>query len=423
MNKKYFKKIIAFVLAVNASFAFAQFTLFNSSNSGLTDNFCWFVNQNPSGDVWVGTQNNGAYKLSGTTWSNYTTFNSGIGGNYVTPVAFEGTTTTWFGSNGVGGGVSKNVNGVWTTYKTSNSGLPNNDVLAIVIDAQNNKWFGTRGGLAKFDGVNWTVYTSSNSGLPYNVIYSLEKDNAGNIWIGTPFNGLTKFNGSTWFTYTSFNSGLPDNDVYSLKYNIVTNSLWVGTFGGVTVLSNLNTWTTYNTGTVGFPLSNYIRGITHSYVTNKTYIATGGGGIGVFSNGSWGKFTTSNSNLPSNMIWSICNSASGDIWASTWGGGIVTTTKFFNTNVNELAIKEINISCYPNPVSTELTFKFNAEVNESGKISIYDSQGKWINTFNLNNTASNDSTYVVDIRTLAKGAYIFTFETKGSRKTGKFIVE
>ncbi len=346
--------LTSLLLAIFSAFnvSKAQFTIYNSSNSGLTDNYCWYVNESSNGDVWVSGANNGAFKKSGAIWQNYT--NSNIGGNYCTAIAFDSSGNTWIGTDDFGG-VAKFDGTNWTQYNMSNSGLPNNQVLCIVADNEK-VWIGTRNGLARYNGSSWTIYNTNNSAIPSNVIYSLAKDTLGNIWVGTPYNGAAKFNGTTWTTYATFNSGLPDNDVYSIKYNKLDNSMWFGTAYGIGVLKN-GIWSTYNTNnTIGFP-GNYVRGILHSELTGKTYLASGNGGIGEFNGTTWKTYNSSNSNLPINSVWTINSAQNGNVWASLFGGGVV---QFSDSIQGQDSCKRVVFS---NDFSSNTGWNFNTTSN------------------------------------------------------------
>lgn len=305
--------------------SFSQWTSYNTSNSGLMDNYCWYIAADPKGDIWVSTQYSGANKLTDSTWINYTTSNSSIGGNFVCPVNFDKKGNTWIGSNG--GGLSKFDGSNWTVYNTSNSGLPSNIVYRIEFDASGNVWVGTKlGGLAKFNDTVWTVYNTSNSGMVSNDVNALTFDKNGNIWVGTRFGGLTKFDGnSSWTNYNTLNSPIPNDSVYFLKYIYQTDILWVGTVGGLATLSD-STWAIYTTTNSGLP-HNYIRSIAYSY-NGEAWIATGGGGVARLVDTTWTVYNTSNSNLPSNMVWSVATDIREKVWVATWGGGIASINPF-----------------------------------------------------------------------------------------------
>lgn len=409
---------LIFTLLLSVKYYYGQFTIYNTQNSGLTDNNCWFVNQQPGGDVWVGTQTKGAFKFNGTLWTSYTPTNSGIPSNFITPIIFENT-SVWLGSYSGSGGLSMFSNNTWSLYNTFNSGIPGNDIMSITIDNIGNKWIGTRyNGISKFNGAIWTNYNTSNSGLPSNQIYAIESDNLGNIWIGTALNGLVKFDGTNWIHYTNSNSPLLNNSIYCLKFNHFTSKLWIGTYGGINTLDNTNQWVTYNTSTPGFP-DNYIRGITHFPNTSLTFIATGYGGIGRFNANNWTTFNTGNSNLPSNKIWSINFNSLGEIWASTWGAGIVKLKNVL-TDIPEQdnSIPDASIITYPNPCATTFYVKaINLPVSALTEIRIYGIHGGIVLKQDLS------SSLQVNVSDLPCGFYVYTIHSSEHvLKTGKLTV-
>jgi ligand-binding sensor domain-containing protein len=80
-------------------------------------------------------------KFDGVNWTVYNTSNSGLPNNDVWAIAIDGQGNKWIGTDG--GGLAKFDGVNWTVYNTSNSGLPYNRVYAIAIDGQGNKWIGT----------------------------------------------------------------------------------------------------------------------------------------------------------------------------------------------------------------------------------------------------------------------------------------
>jgi len=133
-------------------------------------------------------------------WTVYNTANSGLPYNGVTALAIDAQGIIWVGTGRwyafEGGGLAKFDGENWTVYNTSNSELPNNDHVGLSIDPHGNIWSGTESGLSKFDGENWTVYKTHNSGLPYNQTGAPAFDAEGNAWIGTFGGGLAKFDGA-----------------------------------------------------------------------------------------------------------------------------------------------------------------------------------------------------------------------------------
>ncbi|MCD4735138.1 MAG: T9SS type A sorting domain-containing protein, partial [Bacteroidales bacterium] len=176
----------------------------------------------------------GLAQFDGINWTIYNTTNSGLPDNGVMSIAIDGNGNKWIGTSN--GGLAKFDGINWTIYNTTNSGLPNNHVLSIVNDGNGYKWIGTYAGLTKFDGVNWTTHNTSNSGLPDNVVNSIEIDESGNKWIGTNNGGLAKYDESSWTTYNKANSGLPSNYIESIAMDINEN-IWLVTDAGLVVFN------------------------------------------------------------------------------------------------------------------------------------------------------------------------------------------
>jgi sugar lactone lactonase YvrE len=148
----------------------------------LPSNYVNAIAIDGQGNKWIGTWDGGLAKFDGVNWTVYNTSNSGLPDNYVFAIAIDGQGNKWIGTNS---GLVKFDGVNWSLYNTSNSKLPSNFVYAIAIDEQGNKWIGTNRGLTKFDGANWTIYNTSNSKLPSNNILGLFIDRQGNKWIST----------------------------------------------------------------------------------------------------------------------------------------------------------------------------------------------------------------------------------------------
>jgi ligand-binding sensor domain-containing protein len=107
-----------------------------------------------SGNKWIGTVF-GLAKHDGQTpeetgWTVYNTSNSGLLNNYVTSIAIDANGNKWIGTDG--GGLARYDGQTWTVYNSSNSGLTDNRIVTIAIDASGNKWIGTwEGGVFVFN--------------------------------------------------------------------------------------------------------------------------------------------------------------------------------------------------------------------------------------------------------------------------------
>jgi ligand-binding sensor domain-containing protein len=170
----------------------------------------------------------GIVKLHDTTWTTYNSTNSGLPDNYIRCIVIDSAQTKWIGTSG---GVAKLHDTVWTVYDINNSGMVNDNVNALAIDQAGNIWIGTNLGIAKFDGLNWTIYKTYNSGLPDNSVYALAVDHNNNLWIGT-YSGLAMFDGTNWAVYDTSNSALPADIIITIVVDN-NNDLWIGTYQGL----------------------------------------------------------------------------------------------------------------------------------------------------------------------------------------------
>lgn len=78
------------------------------------------------------------------------------------------------------------------------------------------------------------------------------------------------------------------------------------------------TWTTYSTSNSGLA-SNNVYSIVIDALGNK-WFGTHGGGVSKFDNTTWTTYNTSNSGLANNYVWTIAIDASGSKWFGTSGG-------------------------------------------------------------------------------------------------------
>ncbi len=156
-----------------------EFTLFSFSPDELapfSEDQIMSVTQDSSDNLWVGTFDNGLFKINKTLTS---------------AVHYE-------------------------NKADALTSLSNNSILAIHQDASGTIWVGTiGGGLNRYntDKDTFTRFTEQN-GLPNDVIYGILEDDDGNLWLSTNF-GLSRFNPST----QSFRNYTTDDGLQSNEFN------------------------------------------------------------------------------------------------------------------------------------------------------------------------------------------------------------
>lgn len=179
--------------------------VFRKDNSELETNYILCLFKDSKGNVWIGTNQNGIYKIK---WRN----------DY--EVEF-------------------------VPVKPQNFDISSTSVHFITEDMEASLWIGTGGkGLWKYDPELNTIkaYNTAKDGSgpnhPY--IFSILQDSYNNFWLGTPTGGLNLFDAKTErFLYFQNDP----EDLFSLSNDIIlslfedqNSNLWIGTVGGLNKL-------------------------------------------------------------------------------------------------------------------------------------------------------------------------------------------
>jgi ligand-binding sensor domain-containing protein len=93
----------------------------------------------------------------------YNTSNSGLPDNWVLSIAIDSSENKWIGTQY---GLVAFDGSNWTVYSPSNSGLNNSWAKYIVIDTKGNKWIGTQYGLSVYKGNVISIVDKKNNVLP-----------------------------------------------------------------------------------------------------------------------------------------------------------------------------------------------------------------------------------------------------------------
>ncbi|HEX7986765.1 MAG TPA: two-component regulator propeller domain-containing protein, partial [Duganella sp.] len=117
------------------------------------------------------------------------------------------------------------------------SGLGNLVATDLAQDSDGFLWVGTQGGLSRWDGYrfrNYTTIVGDPHSLPDNFIVALHRDRRGFLWVGTMNGGLARYRPESddFVTYNSKNSQLSAGGVRSIAGDDA-DGLWIGTDGGL----------------------------------------------------------------------------------------------------------------------------------------------------------------------------------------------
>ena len=238
----------------------------------------------------------------------------------------------------------------WVNYTNYNS-------VYDIINQPDVLWIATHGGLVKFikQSEKLEYYNRANSGIPDNLVNSLTIDTAGNVWTGTQRYGIGKFDGNNFTVFNTINSGLPHDQWNNALAADKQGSIWVGSLRYLSKFDGLN-WSVYETGD---PLSSYVSlhdikfgnqatvwigatwglgkfqedsliqgyaGITEevyciAFDKNETlWLGTVGSGLIKLDGMNSTVYDTTNSDIPSNIVYSAKFDSKNIIWLATAKG-------------------------------------------------------------------------------------------------------
>ncbi len=207
-------------------------TTYNTSNSNIPSNGVkdLFVDNNNS--LWLLC--NGITKFTGTSFINYMVNPNPSQGHYFNTLYVKNNIVYAVG-NGVGLIKYNTTNNTFTQYTTTNSNIPGDFFSTLAMDQNGKLWMGgywSWKGVATFDG---TTFTGTN---PFSSMYtwvyynqSIAVDQSNNVWVSTRSQGLYKFDGISW---TPVAANLPQDGCAGFVYADQSNRIWYGeVFSGI----------------------------------------------------------------------------------------------------------------------------------------------------------------------------------------------
>jgi signal transduction histidine kinase/ligand-binding sensor domain-containing protein len=258
------------------------------------------------GTIWIGTSA-GVVAWRNGKLSPVINAENGLRTQSVLALAEDGEGAIWVGTRG--GGVSVIRNG---TAEPALEQLGSAAVYAIHSDRAGTLWFGSNEGLHVLrNGV-----LTGEPLLAGEQVITILRDSDGSVWAGTYSNGLHRIAGNRVDRYAT-TQGLLNNSVRSL-FEDAEKNLWVGTNGGVEVLSRGK-----------FIPFGKQEGLSDSYTRSTFEDRDGNIWIGTASgvvrlSGRERVIFTKKDGLPNDYVWSVAQSGDGTMWM----GSPVGLTRF-----------------------------------------------------------------------------------------------
>ena len=224
------------------------------------------------------------------------------------------------------------------TYYSTSDGLAHYDVNRIVRDSRGFLWFCTRDGLSRFDGrefVNWGV----DDGLPVGDVNDLLETPDGLFWIATD-GGLVRFDpngtkrrkeGGRAGATGMFTTYIPSEDPRTARVSALqrdsSGALWVGTAGGLFRTTASGDDHSFTALDLNIPDVLQARAI-GSLLADRLGALWIGANARLYRRARDGTFDVfgEEDGIPPQSISSMLEDASGTIWLTPMGGGLVHLT-------------------------------------------------------------------------------------------------
>ncbi len=252
-------------------------------------------------DVWLLTQGNGLYRLSGDK-TDYYNLRSGLVDNTVTCIFEDEEGNIWIGTDS---GVSMYGKVIFEAL-TVESGFPNNHVLCVATDSFGNVWCGpNNSGLARINGEQLEFFLKGNSSRS---VVSIAPASNGLI-LGSMGAGIGCFSNGRII----FDEKKTDEDVYDIL-TVNDNDYWAASSRGLIHVRGSDI--KYYTVADGLP-DDYIFFLARD-AKGRIWCTTSAG-LSIFDGERFTNYTVANG-LPSDACTDIAIDKYGDVWVGTENG-------------------------------------------------------------------------------------------------------
>ena len=341
----------AMVMPEPNSLAFKSSSILNSLPSKDVQS----VYQDRDGYIWISTRN-GLFQYDGYS---ITTYKSNLyrpdllTNNNIYCVAEDAQHRLWIGTYSGLNVLDKQTGQIRKIDDPEINGI---GISQILVTSDNRILFATEGGLLEYleDNNRFLAFNQDNTGgvFPKTTVKSLFEDDRGDIWIGTWSQGLFRYEKRTgkYRKYPQMNSGNSAHVVFQDSHK----NIWVGTWGaGLHLLHDAynpekTTWTTFThdenrSGTIS---DNLIYAISEDLNTNSLWVGTRSG-LSIlslrdmemlhwsFENCYSGE---SENSITSSEVASLLRDRQGIMWVGMIGGGVnMANTRKAKFNLDRLS--------------------------------------------------------------------------------------
>jgi ligand-binding sensor domain-containing protein/AAA+ ATPase superfamily predicted ATPase len=301
------------------------FETFDSSD-GLVPGITKDIYQDHKGDLWIATSE-GLSRYNGRQFQNFTT-KEFFAGAEVNAIAGDDEGNLWIGTdNGLMRYDGKTFQDFNEQAGLTGQVTGENRVYSIFKDSRGYLWLSTAQGILRYDGEQFSRIGPKEIAPSTTPAQLIAEDRTGNLWFGTGSNGVFKYDGKRFQQFTTEWDGLIANTIIAV-YADTKGNLWFGSWDGVSRYDG----TRFHTlraksrgGRVEFSMTS-VRAILED--SSGHFWFTGHEGLCEYDGEQFYLYTVKDG-LPRNWTNTLLEDHEGNLWAGTWGAGIVRLERNF----------------------------------------------------------------------------------------------
>jgi PAS domain S-box-containing protein len=277
-----------------------------TASDGLRSNSIWSLLEDSSGSIWIGFVTSGITRLyDGKARS----FEQGPGEVGIPTLFQDREGSLWIGT--VGAGLKRFKNTPLTTV-TKAQGLSSDMTLAVMEDKRGSLWVGTDNGVDKLQDGRVEQFGAAN-GLPGNLVLTLAEDGRGVIWAGTS-KGLAQLRGDTFYSIPAI------RDAVACSLVGHRGDVWVGGRGGLMHIDEDGKVTSYSMrdGLSSNRVTSIFEDAQHTF-----WIGTDAG----LDKLEGQKIARLEGAVAHSIIWAILGESDGTLWLGTNENGLIRLNK------------------------------------------------------------------------------------------------
>ncbi|MEO6590063.1 MAG: two-component regulator propeller domain-containing protein, partial [Pyrinomonadaceae bacterium] len=282
-----------------------------TAKDGMPPSLVRSLAQDRQGDIWLGTEKDGACRLAENRFVCFDT-EKGLSSNEIQDIFSDREGTLWITTNEKG--INRGAEKIAAPLSTA-AGLFDKNVYPILQDRSGAIWLGTFSALSKYENGKITNY-NRRDGLLYEIVQSLFEDSDGRLWIGS-LGGVEYLKDGKFYDFTQkLGLAIGDYDFWDIHQDR-GGAFWFATSSGL--LKYDGAATTRLTTEDGLPGKD-VRAILEAR-DGTLWIGTYDGGLARLDNE---KFThvTSNEGASIKQIRQIYEDAGGTLWVGTYDSGL-----------------------------------------------------------------------------------------------------